>query len=43
MILTLYLFHEYMAKSFIPYNKLRSEAYEASNRLIECCEERKEN
>ena len=40
MILTLlYLFHEYVAKSFIPYYKLRSEAFEASNRLIECWEE----
>lgn len=40
MILTLlYLFHEYVAKSFIPYYKLRSEAFEAANRLVECWEE----
>ena len=40
MILTLlYLFHEYVAKSFIPCYKLRSEAFEASNGLIECWEE----
>lgn len=39
MILTLlYLFHEYVAKSFIPYYKYRGESYEAANRLIECWE-----
>lgn len=39
MILTLlYLFHEYVAKSFIPYYKLRNESFEAANRLIESWE-----
>ena len=39
MILTLlFLFHEYVAKSFIPYYKLKSESFEAENRLIECWE-----
>ena len=36
MYLTLmYLFHEYVAKSIVPYYKLRYEAREAANRLIE--------
>ena len=39
MILTLlYLFHEYVAKSLIPYYKVKSESFEAANRLIECWE-----
>ena len=37
MILTLlYLWHEYVAKSLIPYYKLQYEAREAANRLVEC-------
>lgn len=39
MILTLLcLFHEYVAKTLIPYYKLKFEAFEAANRLIECWE-----
>ena len=36
MFLTLlYLFNEYVAKSIVPHYKLRYEAREAANRLIE--------
>lgn len=37
MILTLlYLFHEYVAKTLIPYYELKYQAFEAANRLVEC-------
>ena len=35
MLLVLNLFHEYLAKSIIPYYKLKFDAREAANRLIE--------
>ena len=38
VLLLLYLFHEYVAKTLIPRYKLRNELYEASNHLIECLE-----
>lgn len=34
------LFHEYLAKSFIPYYKIKAEAFEAANHFVESFRER---